>query len=218
MMQWWLSLSGAERVFAYIAIPSTLILILQTIMLLIGMGDSDADLDDPDADFDTDVDLDHDGIPDVFEHDGADAGLRVFSVRGVIAFLTVFGWTGLSLLRSATAIAVASVVAALCGAAAMTLMAYVMRLAMRLQSDGTVRPKNAIGVSGVVYLTIPPRRKGHGKVSVLVQERLCELDAVTDEEQPIPTGSEVVIVALSGQSTLVVCRKDRSSYFDKGEL
>lgn len=209
MMQWWLSLSLAERVFAYIAIPSTLILILQTIMLLIGMGDSDTDLDGSDADFDADVDLDHDGIPDVFEHDGADAGLRMFSVRGVIAFLTVFGWTGLSLLRSATAIAVAAVVAALCGAAAMMLMAYVMRLAMRLQSDGTVRPQNAIGVSGVVYLTVPPRRMGHGKVSVLVQERLCELDAVTDEEQPIPTGCEVVIVALSGQSTLVVCKKDR---------
>ena len=75
--------------------------------------------------------------------------------------------------RSATAIAVASVVAALCGAAAMTLMAYAMRLAMRLQSDGTVRPQNAIGASGVVYLTVPPHRKGHGKVSVLVQERSC---------------------------------------------
>lgn len=204
MVQWWMSLSGVERFFAYVAIPSTLILVLQTILLLIGLGDSDADLDGADAD----LDLDHDGIPDALESDGIDAGLRIFSVRGVVAFLTVFGWTGLSLLRSATAVAVASVVAALCGAAAMTLMALAMRFAMRLQSDGAVKPQNAVGTSGVVYLTVPARRTGHGKVSVLVQERLTEFEAVTDEETPILTDTEVVVVALSGQSTLVVCTKN----------
>ena len=41
----------------------------------------------------------------------------------------------------------------------------------------------------------------------MVQDRLGGFDAVTDDEQPIPTGSEVVVVGVSGKSTLVVCRK-----------
>ena len=72
MSAWWESLTWLERLFAYVAFPATLLLILQTLMLLFGLGhdggtdtdgDADVDLDldsDADADFDTDLDVDHD--------------------------------------------------------------------------------------------------------------------------------------------------------------
>lgn len=229
MVEWWNALTGLERCFAYVAIPATLILVIQTVLLLIGLGGGgDADADgaggiDLDGDGVPDIgggmegiDLDGDGIPDMeldFDpdlpgHEGAaDGGLRVFTIRGLVAFFSVFGWCGLAMLRSGAGAAISCLMSLALGAAAMVILAAMMRAAMGLQSDGTLNLKNALGACGSVYLTIPACRRQKGKVSLMVQDRLGEFDAVTDEEQPIPTGSEVVVVGVSGKSTLVVCRK-----------
>lgn len=234
MVEWWNSLTALERCFAYVAIPATLVLAIQTVLLLIGLGgDSDGDADgsgglDLDGDgipdtMDTDLDLDlgGDGIPNMVQSTGAeldldpnlpghgagDSGLRLFTIRGLVAFFSVFGWCGLAMLRSGAGAGISCLVSLAMGTAAMVILAAMMRAAMGLQSDGTLNLKNALGLCGSVYLTIPAARRQKGKVSLLVQDRLGEFDAVTDEQQPIPTGSEVVVVGISGKSTLVVCRK-----------
>ena len=43
MLQWYESLTALERFFAYVAIPSPLILVIQTVLLIIGLGDAGAD-------------------------------------------------------------------------------------------------------------------------------------------------------------------------------
>ena len=45
MIQWWNSLDTFARIYAFIAIPSTLVLIVQTILLMIGLNDGDDGLD-----------------------------------------------------------------------------------------------------------------------------------------------------------------------------
>jgi hypothetical protein len=40
MLNWWNSMLPAQQILALIAMPSTLILIIQTVMVLIGFGDS----------------------------------------------------------------------------------------------------------------------------------------------------------------------------------
>ena len=57
----------------------------------------------------------------------------------------------------------------------------------------TMNPKEAVGKEGEVYLTIPAKKQGAGKVNVLVGETLTEFDAVTDEREDIPTGQKVVV-------------------------
>lgn len=60
MLLWWEGLTVLQKVFFTLAVPSTLILILQSVMVLIGLaGGSDGD-----AGHDGGVDLDGDGIPD----------------------------------------------------------------------------------------------------------------------------------------------------------
>lgn len=241
MNAWWASLTWLERIFAYVAFPATLLLLLQTLMLLFGLGndsdgDADADVDldgdgvpdldldgdgipdldgDMDGDFDADTDLDTDGDADadgggdadVGGHSGLFAGLKLFTLRGLVAFLAVCGWGGLWLLRMGMHPIFAVFLAIAMGFWAMLLMALFLRVALKLQDDGTLDFRNALGTAGTVYLTIPARRAGEGKVHVVVQDQLRELEAVTDEEAPIPTGSEIVVVGLSGGNTLVVCRK-----------
>ena len=62
MTEWWEALSSLGRVFACIAIPATLVLLIQTILSIIGLSGSDGDADVPDGG----IDIDGDGIPDVF--------------------------------------------------------------------------------------------------------------------------------------------------------
>ena len=218
-------MSTFSQVLASMAIPATLILIIQTVLMLIGLGSGgDGDVD-ADVDVDTDVDvgagdLDVDGdISDVgdgvfgdelpdgdIDPSGFD-GLRIFSVRGIIAFFVVFGWAGIALDSANVSPMITLPVAIVAGFGIMVLIAFLFRAIMKLESNGNIDSRNALGVSGTVYLKIPAKRSGSGKVNVMIQGSYCEREAVTDSEYPLPTGSEVVVTGLSGQNTLVVRKK-----------
>ena len=216
IIDWWDSLSLASQVFACVAIPSTLILLIQTILMTIGIGnDSDGLGDDiaedipddmPDDVPDTDGVFGDNDVTDVADASGFD-GLRLFTVRGIIAFFVVFGWVGLAMDATEVNIGITIPVALASGFAIMLLLAVMFRAVMKLRSDGNADNRTAVGMSGKVHLTIPAKRSGEGKVHVMLQGAYVERDAVTDGDEPIPTGSEVVVVGISGQTTLVVRKK-----------
>lgn len=210
ILEWWNSLSLVAQIFYCIAVPSTLFLLVQTILMFIGMGnDGDADGADTDVDDAGDMDADADGdggFDEDLDPNGLD-GLRIFTVRGVIAFLVIFGWMGALLESMNVALWINIPISALCGFVMMLALAFIFKAIMQLRSDGTIDIRNAIGSAGKVHLTIPPSRMGEGKVHILIQGSYVERDAVTDEPDPIPTGSEVVVVRVSGETTLVVRKK-----------
>ena len=79
MAAWWDTLGGLAKFFYFIAIPATLLLVIQFVLSLIGVaggGDMDADIDaDGDIDADTDADA-----------DSGNADFRLISFRTIIAF------------------------------------------------------------------------------------------------------------------------------------
>lgn len=214
LFEWWQTLALSVQIFYCIAIPATLVLLIQTVMMLFGIDDGEADLDGDlgDVDFDGDTDID-DGIfgDDVDMGDDLDVSaldsLHIFTLRGIIAFFVVFGWVGVAMQSKGIHLLITLAVAFVCGALMMVLIAYMFRGVMRLRQSGTVDNRNAIGAAGKVYLTIPPERTGEGKVNIMLQGSYVEKNAVTDESEPIPTGSEIIVVGVSGGTTLVVKRK-----------
>ena len=236
MRIWWESLTLLQRVFACIAIPSTLLLIVQLVLSLVGLGDHEGDLDadgdgvpdsvDLDGDGDSipdGIDLDGDGIPDIavadLDHDGLPDGeghgsvseglgsLRLFTLRGILAFLAVWGWAVLAITRAGRPWLMGVLLGLVLGAAAMVLIALVMKMILRLQADGTVSLNNAVGSGGEVYLSVPPLRSGEGKVNVVIQDTMTECAAVTDEDAPIPTGTPVTVVGITKEHQLIVMRR-----------
>lgn len=198
-----------------VAVPATVILILQTILLLFGLGNGGADADsdfDVDTDLDTDIDVDADGIPDSAELemdndlDGAmgDSGLRLFTVRGMVAFFAVGGWAGIAALELGAPHWAAVLIAVLFGLAALILVAFFFKWAMKLRSNGSLNIKNAVGKTGEVYMTVPANAKGRGKVNVIIQERYTELDAITKGDSDLKYGTRVKITALADGNTVVV--------------
>ena len=123
------------------------------------------------------------------------------------AFFAVMGWTGLTLSRGGIAPSLCLIFALLAGFGALLLVAFVMKWLYKSQHSGNMDLRNALGVSGTVYITIPPARADQGKVNLMLQGQFCELSAVTDQETPIPTGTEITVVGISGANTLVVKRK-----------
>lgn len=132
-----------------------------------GAFDSDGDAGVPDADGPDFDGPDADGGP---LHEAAadpetpDTGLHLFTVRGVVAFLVLFGWGGLWLHQVGLPGFLAVFLAIPIGFAGMVGIALAVRQALRLQYDGTLDLRNALGRTGTVYLTVPPAappRQGH---------------------------------------------------------
>ena len=209
IVDFWNSLSLSSQIFAIIAIPATLILLIQTVMIFMGIGDDGDSAGDELAD---DIESSDDGIfGEDSEGDPVDAagldGLRILTLRGIIAFMVVFGWVGVAMDSAGISLLLTLPVAVISGFAMMVLLALLMRSVMKLRSDGNLDNRNAIGVSGKVYLTVPPSRSGSGKVNLMLQGSFVEREAVTDSTEAIPTGCEVVVIGLSGQTELVVRKK-----------
>ena len=208
MFEWWAALSLTSQIFAIIGIAATLLLIVQVVLMLVGIGmgaDFGGDTDmSMDADVDMDIDADAD-ITDVSEV--ADMGLHVLSVRGIIAFFAVAGWTGVISDKLGAPVWLSVIIAFACGFITMLLVAILMRWIMGLQQDGTADIRNALGAAGTVYLRIPENRKGRGKVNIMLQGAYTELEAITDEAEELPYGAQIVVVGITGGNTLIVKKK-----------
>lgn len=246
-MDWWNGLTDLQQILATIAIPATLIMIVQFILLLFGFADDGAgdsadtadipdgadlgDIDDvslsdmidspDDIDFAGDTDIDISGDVDIDTSDAADSpetdvhdaghgteALKLFTIRGFIGFFSIGGWFGVAAISWGIPAPVALALAFAAGYLAMYFVAWSVRAAMRLQHNGTINLKNAIGNNGEVYIPIPPSKSGLGKVNVIVQERLCELSAVTSAERMLKTGEKITVMGIEKEGVLLVVPKD----------
>lgn len=190
MINWWNELLLIQQIFALIAIPSTFLIVLQTVLMLIGIGGDNA------ADADSDLDVDDLEVPD--------DGLAIFTVRGVTSMLCITGWVAVALLETSLPQGVSIAIAILCGIATLIGMAYLMRAVYRLQSSGNIDVENCIGKIGEVYIPIPSSGNGAGKVNLTVQEKFSEFSAITTGGDQLKTGSFVRVVAVGPSGVLVV--------------
>ena len=199
MTQWFNALGTLGQVFFCMAIPASLILLIQIVLSLVGIGqDGDFDVEAPD---------------DSFEFDGSDmadagdvADLQLFSLRSIVSFFVTFGWMGVTLVNDVKDIW-ALLISFVAGVVVMFTVAYLMRALYRLESDGTTDIRKAVGMVGTVYMTVPANRAAKGKVNVLIGDRLEERDAVTDDETPLAFNTEVIVLSVTGGNTLVVTKK-----------
>jgi hypothetical protein len=128
----------------------------------------------------------------------------ILTFRSMVAALTFFGLVGLAASVNWQLEPPQSLALALAGAAAALFgVAYLMQSLHRLKSDGTIRIERAVGVAGTVYVAIPGRKTGAGKVMLRLQNRIVEYQAVTPRE-PLASGDKIVVTAVLSPDTLEV--------------
>lgn len=188
---WWIALTGMEQFFWVVAIFSSVVFILVFVISLLGF-DTDSGIDmDIDADVDTGTDADGGDFP-------------FFSLKALTAFATFFSWTGVLLTgegRSVWEIIPYSIIS---GLIAMALVVFLLKKFSDFTESGTADLLDLIFEKGDVYIPIPPKQLGSGKIHVTLNKSLRELSAVTQDDQPIKTGEKVRVLEILPENVLLV--------------
>ena len=186
-------LSLMSHIYCIITIPSTIVFIILLITTITG-SDMGADVG---TDFDHDI-SDGDSIP-----------FQFISLKNIVAFFTMFGWSGLGFLNAGLAAWLIILLSIICGFLMMLGMASLFYFMSKLTDNGTLNMKNAVGHLGEVYLTIPGNRGGMGKVQITVQGSLRTLDAITDNPENIATSSIIEVLDVIDEQILLVKRNNK---------
>lgn len=184
---WWFALNGLEKIYWALAIPSTLLFLIQLVTTFL-VGDFDSDV--PDADLEV-------------EGDGG-IGFQFFTFKNMVAFFMLFSWTGIACLDSGYSMLTTIIVSLLSGLAMMTVMATLFYYLSKLHQSGTLKIDRAVGKIGETYLRIPGKRGGFGKIQLTLQGSVHEFDALTDQEEDIPTGTIIQIIEVIDNSKMLV--------------
>lgn len=181
--------------FTVPAVAGTLYFVIQ--MLFQGLG-GDADFDmDVSADLGTDV-----------SHHTAGHDFKVLSLQTLSAFFMGGGWMGLAAYRLLDlSPLLSSLIAVGAGLGVGWMLVALLRATLKLQNSGNIELSDAVGLVGVVYVSIPEAGAGGGRVKLVIQNRSREYNAVQTGDEPIPTGTRVRVASTNpGSNRLIVER------------
>lgn len=206
MVEWWNGLDMVLKILYCIAIPATLVLVIQTILSLFGGFEGGGGVDFSDT-----SGIDFHGGSDIGEiADAADMGssntigdggnpadfsiMSMLTLQGIVTFLTVMGWCSIVAIASGTPPFLSILVGIALGFVAMYAAARILHASSKLTESGTLDLRNAIGETGRVYIPIPEAGNGIGKITLQLQGRYIEGAAMAYGEKMLPTGEVVRVV------------------------
>ncbi|WP_106830341.1 NfeD family protein [Parabacteroides pacaensis] len=189
MQEWWSTLDLFMKSLWGITIFASLVFIVETIMTFVGM--------DSDIDIGTDVDFDTDTPPD------SSHPFQLFTFRNFINFFLGFGWTAIALRSSVNNTFLLLLIAAIVGILLVTAVMYIFKWLSGMEQSGNIRIQTATGCKGTVYLTIPGKRQGEGKVQISIQGAIREYNAVTDGDK-LANGTPIRVKEALNENTLLV--------------
>jgi membrane protein implicated in regulation of membrane protease activity len=181
------NLAPLLKTYWLVAIPASLIFVIQTIMTFVGADASDG----LNADFDGDLSSGHD-VP-----------FQLFSLRNLINFLLGFSWTGISFYSTLASKTLLILLSLAVGVLFVFLFFLIIRQVQKLAEDNSFKISNTLNKTAEVYLTIPENKTGKGKIMVSINGAFHELDAMTEKEK-IPSGSVAKIVKIENNNILIV--------------
>jgi len=169
-MVWWSTLTVFSQVFWGIALFGSVFLVMQVIGMFLGLehvgSDASADIHDGDTG--------HGG-----HHHGTMAGMKLITMRTMVAFICMFGWTGVVMIEYHTPKILACITATVVGSFSMFLMAALMKFMYSLQTSGNINESLFVGKQATVYIAIPESGKGIGKINFNIGGKLEERAAVS---------------------------------------
>lgn len=187
MKEFFANMTSLEQTYWIIALIGSAIFLVIFILTFIGGGDADMEADSTD-----------------FEGDDGGVGFQFFTLKNVIAFFTIFGWTGVVCIDNQFSTMATIIISSIAGLIMMVLTSLLFLWINSMAHSGTLKIKNAIGVIGEVYLPIGANRKNIGKVQIKVQGSLRELEAITDEDEDLKTSTLVKVVEIVSAELLLV--------------
>jgi membrane protein implicated in regulation of membrane protease activity len=198
---WWNSLLPLNQWFYVAAVFFSVFFLWQLAMALIGIGGGESDVD-------THVDQ-------AWEHHTPDDAshtmsvFKLFSLRSILAFFTLFTWAGALYLNLDKSVPAALTYAVFWGLAAFVLVSLLLNLMRRMTETGNIRVATCVGSAATVYLDIPPG--GEGEIRVPVSGVMTHLKARATAASPLKAGTPVRVVRVTGPNSVEVELPSQSS-------
>ena len=197
MTEWFNSLEPTLKIYWGIAIIASAIFALQSLMSLIGSSLFDSADAGAGGDVDTDVNTD-------MSADSHWGGMsHFFSVRNLVNFLLGAGWGGVCFYSTISSKTLLMFVAIVCGIIFVLIFFFLVTVLMKLSKDNTFQLSETLDKAANVYLNIPEKESGNGKIQISVRGSVHELDAFTKGER-IPTGAKVRVIKIIGNQAVLV--------------
>ncbi|MEM0543613.1 NfeD family protein [Flavobacterium sp. j3] len=173
------------RAFWYIALPVSLFFLLQTIMTFVGFGGSDME---------TTIEGE--------SNDFGDTPFELFTLRNLINFLLGFSWSGISFYTTFENKAIVILIATIIGAVFVALFFFIIKQMMKLNENNSFSTEKTLNKTATVYITIPEKKSGTGKIQISINGSFHELEAIT-ENDAIETGAVVKVAKIENNIIIV---------------
>ncbi len=177
LSDWWADHSLTLQFFYGMGILALLLIVFQTALLLFGSDDA---------------------------LDVSEGEVGILSLRAISAFVLGFGWIGAISLENGFSLMISVIFGSLTGGALMGTVTLVMYALHRMKASGTLKYENAVGSVGTVYLPIPARQQGAGKVEAYIQGRMVIVPAYTRHAERIGNQERVRIIEMVDSRTVMV--------------
>lgn len=186
MIENFYNLEPLLKAFWMVAIPTSIIFLIQSVLTFMGSDTSDGLT----ADFDGD-------LSDV------DAPFQLFTLRNLINFLLGFSWTGISFYAAIANKPILIFISLLVGLLFVYLFLLIIQQISKLAENNSFILADALDKTAEVYLTIPGNKRGKGKIIISVKGSIHELEAITESDS-IESGASVRVVKIESGNLLIV--------------
>jgi len=188
MNEFFEGMTTLEQTYWIIALIGSAVFFIIFVLTFIGGGD---------VDMDADMDIAEGG-------DDGGVGFQFFTFKNVVAFFTIFGWTGIICVDNQLSTTLSIVISTAAGLVMMVLTSLLFFWMSSMAQSGTLKIRNAIGVVGEVYLPIGGKRSKIGKIQIKVQGSLREFEAITDSEEELATTTIIKVTEVISDELLLV--------------
>lgn len=185
-MEFLTEMEPSLRTLWYVALPTSFIFLLQTILTFIGSESTNG----LNADFDGNL-------------EGVEAPMQVFTLRNLINFLLGFSWTGITFYYSIDSYFLLIILSTLVGLGFVWIFFFIIKQIQKLAEDNTFQLEQALQKTGTVYLSIPANKLGVGKIAISVKGSQRELSAISLSDR-LETGATIRVVGIEGSNLLIV--------------
>jgi membrane protein implicated in regulation of membrane protease activity len=186
MIEWFQELTSFQQTYWILAGISTFMFLLVLITTLIGAGSDDL------GDIDSEIDAD------------TGAGFQFFTLKNLVAFFAIFGWSGIASIDAGNSKSVTIIISVFFGLLMMFVMAALFYYISKLTASGTLKMKNALNAIGEVYLTVGANRSRTGKIQIKIQGALRELEALTDHNEDLKQGKIIKVIEVTNNGILII--------------
>ena len=129
---------------------------------------------------------------------------RFLSFKNIAPFFAMFGWVSISGLYQNFTLSTSLILGVLNGAILMAVMSVLFYYVQKAKESAKPEERKMVTTTGNVISTIGKKRSSSGKINIKIDGIQKTMDALTDFEHDITTGTKVRVESVTPNGVLII--------------